>query len=45
MIHLAKRKREEDQERTEQSNNNINKYFNSKPVGAVSKPKVCLVTK
>ncbi|KAL8715063.1 MAG: hypothetical protein Q9220_001020 [cf. Caloplaca sp. 1 TL-2023] len=35
----AKRKREEDQERTERTNNNINKYFSNGPITATPKPK------
>ena len=36
----AKRKREEDQEKIERTNNNINKYFKNGPVTAAPKPKV-----
>ncbi|KAL8952003.1 MAG: hypothetical protein Q9222_002049, partial [Ikaeria aurantiellina] len=35
----AKRKREEDQEKTERTNNNINKYFSNGPTTAVPKSK------
>lgn len=37
---VAKRKREEDKEKTERTNNSINKYFSNGPVTAVAKPKV-----
>ncbi|KAL8766703.1 MAG: hypothetical protein Q9209_006572 [Squamulea sp. 1 TL-2023] len=35
----AKRKREEDREKTEKTTNSINKYFSNGPVAAVPKPK------
>ncbi|KAL2048654.1 hypothetical protein N7G274_000566 [Stereocaulon virgatum] len=35
----AKRKREEDKEKTERMNNSINKYFSNGPVAAAPKPK------
>ncbi|KAL8702802.1 MAG: hypothetical protein Q9201_004018 [Fulgogasparrea decipioides] len=35
----AKRKREEDREKTERTNNSINKYFSNGPVAAAPKPK------
>ncbi|KAL8993554.1 MAG: hypothetical protein Q9169_006262 [Polycauliona sp. 2 TL-2023] len=35
----AKRKREEDREKTEKTNNNINKYFSNGPVASAPKPK------
>ena len=38
MAHTAKRKREEDKEKVEKTNNSINKYFNKGPTAV--KPKV-----
>ncbi|MCJ1383406.1 DNA-directed DNA polymerase alpha catalytic subunit pol1 [Xylographa soralifera] len=35
----AKRKREEEKEKTEKTNNSINRYFNNGPVAVVAKPK------
>ncbi|KAL8849005.1 MAG: hypothetical protein Q9221_005966 [Calogaya cf. arnoldii] len=35
----AKRKRDEDREKTEKTNNNINKYFSNGPVASAPKPK------
>ena len=40
----AKRKREEDQDRTEKTNNNINRYFTNKPSNAAPKPKPIVST-
>ena len=40
VISVAKRKREEEKEKFEKTNNSINKYFNNGPVVAISKPKV-----
>jgi hypothetical protein len=37
---IAKRKRAEDKEKAEKTNNSINKYFNSGPVAVVPKAKV-----
>ena len=37
-----KRKREEEQEKIEKTNNDINKYFNKGPVAKAAKPKVRL---
>ena len=37
---IAKRKREEDKEKAERTNNSINKYFSNGPVAAAPKPKV-----
>ena len=42
-MNTAKRKREEDREKTERTNNNINKYFSNGPVSAAPKPKVSLL--
>ncbi len=39
-ICIAKRKREEDQDKIEKTNNSINKYFSNGPVAAAPKPKV-----
>ena len=38
-VPLAKRKREEDQERIEKTKNNINKYFSNKPAAAAAAAK------
>lgn len=37
---VAKRKREEDREKTERTNNSINKYFSNGPTASAPKPKV-----
>jgi len=39
----AKRKREEEKEKLEKTNNSINKYFNNGPAAVIAKPKVNLV--
>lgn len=39
----AKRKREEDLEKTEKTNNSINKYFSKGHTAAAPKPKACEV--
>lgn len=37
---VAKRKREEEKDKFEKTNNSINKYFSNGPVAAAPKPKV-----
>ena len=37
---VAKRKREEDKEKAERTNNSINRYFSNGPAAAAPKPKV-----
>ena len=37
---LAKRKREEEKEKIEKTNNSINRYFSNRPVAAAPKVKV-----
>ena len=37
---VAKRKREEDKEKTEKTNHSINKYFSNGPIASAPKPKV-----
>lgn len=39
-VTVAKRKREEDREKTEKTNHNINKYFSNGPIASAPKPKV-----
>lgn len=41
---VAKRKREEDREKTEKTNNNINKYFSNGPVASAPKSKVSVTS-
>ena len=45
MTSVAKRKREEDQEKIEKTNNSINKYFSNGPAVAAPKLKVIALTK
>lgn len=42
---IAKRKREEDKEKTERTNNSINKYFSNGPIAVAPKPKVSSLTR